>query len=643
MTNNTLTGIVQSGGTTGYSSLPGAQVTIYEATTGAPNPVGTATSGANGIFSLTPTGTSSDSIFYALAILRSGVTLATIIGSSLPDSIIINELTTVAAAYSFAQFLGDGKIAGNASALQIAAGMNDNLVSPLTGKSSEVLTSSPNGDQTNSLRLMRALANLIAACIEASAAQQTGAQANLFAAATTLDGVAPTDTLQALVHIARHPGNNVPVIYALTKAAQMYEPTLESMPDAWTIAVKVNDAGGGNTIPFGGPANIVFDSNGYAWVTNNVVQGTPNSTTGIIVLKPNGKPADGENGITSPITGGGILGTGFGIDIDPSGSVWIGNFGWGPSEYLPTTPTGNGSVSQFSSTGVAISVPEGYQGGTYRAQAVVSDQAGNIWIASFGNNRVVVFPGGDPNAAFYYPEPDGSCPFGIAIATDGTAWVTNSGGLQANSPGGISRYEIVYDNEGNPKLNQLFTRSLGQSLKGLSIDSQGNIWVPSGGENCIYLLSSDGELVGQFSGGGIMSPWGTAVDGDDNVWVANFGPMVHGANYIRAGISKLAGVKYKDNTKGFQMGDAMSPSTGYTLPSGGDQVLLYNGDPLYGPGRPPSYSPLTRMTNVVIDAAGNIWAINNWKPSFDISVVHNPGGDGIVIFVGLAKPTIKTQ
>jgi hypothetical protein len=49
------------------------------------------------------------------------------------------------------------------------------------------------------------------------------------------------------------------------------------------------------------------------------------------------------------------------------------------------------------------------------------------------------------------------------------------------------------------------------------------------------------------------------------------------------------------------------------------------------------------MTNVVIDAAGNIWAINNWKPSFDVSVLHNPGGDGIVIFVGLAKPPIKAQ
>jgi hypothetical protein len=45
-----------------------------------------------------------------------------------------------------------------------------------------------------------------------------------------------------------------------------------------------------------------------------------------------------------------------------------------------------------------------------------------------------------------------------------------------------------------------------------------------------------------------------------------------------------------------------------------------------------------RQTNVVIDCAGNIWAINNFKPSWDVDVLKNPGGDGIVIFVGLATP-----
>ena len=45
-----------------------------------------------------------------------------------------------------------------------------------------------------------------------------------------------------------------------------------------------------------------------------------------------------------------------------------------------------------------------------------------------------------------------------------------------------------------------------------------------------------------------------------------------------------------------------------------------------------------RLTALGIDKAGNIWAMNNWKPSFQVDNSTNPGGDGAVIFVGLASP-----
>jgi hypothetical protein len=34
--------------------------------------------------------------------------------------------------------------------------------------------------------------------------------------------------------------------------------------------------------------------------------------------------------------------------------------------------------------------------------------------------------------------------------------------------------------------------------------------------------------------------------------------------------------------------------------------------------------------------AGNLWAMNNWKPSAYIDVNYNPGGDGVV--TGVAGP-----
>jgi hypothetical protein len=66
-----------------------------------------------------------------------------------------------------------------------------------------------------------------------------------------------------------------------------------------------------------------------------------------------------------------------------------------------------------------------------------------------------------------------------------------------------------------------------------------------------------------------------------------------------------------------------------------------DGTPLYGPNKPPCYNPLTKQTGIRVDAAGNVWVTNNWKPDFEVDVTNNPGGDGIVVFLGLAYPILN--
>jgi DNA-binding beta-propeller fold protein YncE len=334
----------------------------------------------------------------------------------------------------------------------------------------------------------------------------------------------------------------------------------------------------------------------------------------------------------SPLTGGGILGAGFGVNIAPNGKVWMGNFGWGGSQYNPS-PVGIGSLTEFSKNGQPLSGSNGIQAGTDRVQGIATDSEGNIWLCSFNNDRIVVIPKGNPSQAIYYQQVPHSGPFDIQIASDGTAWVTNSFGLIGPNPGSrVARYAFEQG-----QIRQIFSKPLGHSLKGLALDSQGQAWVASGEDGCVYLVDSQGNEVQSCTGGGINAPWSTSVDGDDNVWVADFGPEAPG-DFLHGRITKLAGSNPATRPPGLSTGDPISPDSGYTLPSAGQEVLLHDGTPLYGNGNPPSFDPLMRITAVAIDQAGNVWAANNWKPPFVNDLKNNPGGDGICIFVGLAKP-----
>lgn len=508
--------------------------------------------------------------------------------------------------------------------------MAENLASAQSGTASTVIQTSPNGYETNTWSALGTLSNVLAACTQGV----SNACTNLFSVTPSASGVTPTDTLQAIVNIALNPATNVSDIYNLGGVVTSYTPALtanqgpnSSAPfqrlDAWTMAIKVNNTGS-SSCPFGGPANVAFDVNGYAWINNNVIQGTPNSTNCLVVLKPNGQPANGvANGATStptsPVTGGGILGSGFGVAIDKLGYIWSGSFGWGNN--LPAS----GAVAKLSSLGVPISPAAGYTTGLLRVQGTAVDQSNNIWMASYGNNAVVVYPNQTTNPVSFVDTPNTE-PFGMAIATDGYAWVTYTGSDTVS--------KLRYSNGG---ISKLFTVTLpsGSNPKGVAVDSLGNAWVAAGATSTVYAINSSGTIVGTYTGQGINGPWGISLDAKGNVWVANFGTSSPSARYS---VVQLCGAT-SNCPAGVAMGTAITPSTGYTLPSAGSQVLLNSGQPLYGTGAPPSYLPLMRLTSVNADMAGNIWVANNWKPSGLNDLLLNPGGDGMVIFVGVAAPT----
>ncbi len=74
---------------------------------------------------------------------------------------------------------------------------------------------------------LNTLANLLNACIVAS-----NTCAPLYSA-TSNSATAPSNTLDAILNLAKNPASNVTAIYAASRASSAYSPTLASAPSDW--------------------------------------------------------------------------------------------------------------------------------------------------------------------------------------------------------------------------------------------------------------------------------------------------------------------------------------------------------------------------------------------------------------------------
>jgi hypothetical protein len=564
------------------------------------------------------------------------------IGPSSPPvfNAVVNERTTVAAANAFAQFVSGSQITGNLYGMRNASGMAANLANPTTGAASIVLTNAPNGSLTSTFPTFNSLANAVASCI-ASAANC----ASLFVATTPTGQPAPTNTFQAMASLVKSPAYpGFPVdaqdpIFVLSQAAPIYQPALPHRRTNWLLFLKIT--GGyyskqeaSNLMD--GPGAFAIDAKGNVWVDDNYEPQPAGhfacAGARVIEFLPSGKPAP-----NTPFFGGGLSGQGWGVTLDLQGNVWIGNFGFQdpPCANLPQAAPAN-SVSKFTPQGTPISPPQGYtQGNISWPMGTVSDRTGNIWIANCGNDTITMFPGGNNNTAVNIALPLPSPPvagdpqlkpFGIAIDLQGNFWITGnrSGNVWELSPQGVLLQTLPASNNGIT----YFSHPIGNAS-----DSKGNIWVANsdwldapcssshtlgmGNKGWVTLIPANtGQPVPPFNGGGITLPWGVAVDGNDTLWVFNFGsapPFPNPpANFIPTGISHLCGANSSKCPPGMQTGDPISPSTGYQSDA------------------------FARITAGAIDPSGNIWATNNWKIHADPFV--NPGENALVIVIGAAVP-----
>jgi streptogramin lyase len=471
--------------------------------------------------------------------------------NKLPNFVVINELSTVAAAYAFSQFMnsrdpsqiGTDGTPGTTQYIGITnagATLAMNLVNIPGGTPSATLSRGLNSPKT-----INTLADILVYCVNAPS-PYTNCDTLFSSVPVPSGGSAPTNTLQAALDIALGPGQNVATIFGLlaqVSVALPYTPALTAAPNDWLLGLNFNP-GDLSGIDF-----IAIDQAGNVWITN----GTTNTVSELSPIGVELSPAGGY-------TGGGALNDPFGIFIDATGNIWI------------TNQIGN-TVEAMDSSGNTVVGPFGSSSTYDNPSGVVLDSFGQVWVTNWagGANNISrdvtvtttsgvfsFFNGTRANGAFdlmadttvspniiwvshtgtggvarivddgtsritvnSVPGNGQSLQFALAIDNNGDCWVTNTGNITKLSNTTPPKIVLTIkgggiDDTSNPE--------------GISIDSANDIWVLNDNTNTVTELDTDGNALSPttgFNAGGLINSvhFGLAIDRSGDVWVANAASM----------------------------------------------------------------------------------------------------------------------
>ena len=642
------------------AGVPIAQstVTLWAASAGSPRQLAQTKTDKDGRFAIHGTGTPDSSLYLVAAAGVSAanqgagnnpaIALIAVLGNKPPAKVVINEMTTVASVWTNAQFLEDTALRGKPLSLRIAAGNVPNFVDLSTGGWGGAIQDPLNSSQTPTMANFATLADLLSGCVTRVKADACG---SLFAAVAPPGGGLPTNALLAAESIALNPWHQPGKIYDLLRQfyqvspsshmlAVPYMPYLNWEPSAWVLPLRF-DGGGYDA---GGKA--MFDSEGNLWVGDNFSvgwQGQDSLWQGHATkFAPNGTPL---SPITTGFTGGGMEGGTFGAAVDAKDNAWF-------------TTYGSKAIAVFDKNGKPLTPPEGINFGGWLGlmQGIIVTPSGDVWVLGVEKRQLVLFPKGDLAKGKIVCEGDSAepcksfeAPFHLGIDQQDRIWVANSGvahvtRFPASDPSkvenfktGINNSGLGIDSQGNVWITNRFGTGLlgmahlvdmGIHLKAAGVESASDYLTKTmskqqGGTangGSITVLRPDGTPYpgSPFKSAGLPGPWAVAVDGNDNIWISNFA----GAS---SPITELCGVRTEHCPPGVHTGGQISPPNGYV--GGGLQMI----------------------TDIAVDPAGNVWAMNNWQ---DIdSCIGTPsealstrcGGQGVVIFYGMAKPVHAPQ
>jgi cardiolipin synthase len=162
--------------------------------------------------------------------------------------ITINEVTTVAAVAALAPYMASVTAVGSSSSGTYTGDEALSLAQAFTlaGEYAVAATGASPGSgypvtQKVPSALINTLANIMAACVNTTggvAGDGTTKCGTLFGAAKSSAGVAPTDTLTAMLNILNHPTANVATLYGLDAGMSPFQPDLSTQPSTFAVALQ---------------------------------------------------------------------------------------------------------------------------------------------------------------------------------------------------------------------------------------------------------------------------------------------------------------------------------------------------------------------------------------------------------------------
>ena len=236
--------------------------------------------------------------------------------------VMMNEVSTVAAAYAMAGFATDATHVGSSGTALAQVGIANafaNAANLVELPSGTALATTPAGNGFAPQAQINTLGNILAACVN-STGTVTGPTnptpcytlfSNALSSGTT--GVQPINTATAAINIAHNSATNIANLYSLASSSPPFAPGLTVQPKDFTV--RLGFTGGG----LYHPNMVAIDGKGNAWLSNLNNNSQAGTVTEYSSLGAAISPSTGY-------AGGGLASAGY-IAIDGSGNAWIANGG----------------------------------------------------------------------------------------------------------------------------------------------------------------------------------------------------------------------------------------------------------------------------------------------------------------------------